>query len=347
MKYRNSRNSGQLYPQGQPASILNRNISGSAKAPQLSNDIQATKGRYRLGQEAKDAWQIIGLDPNDKALFEGIEKLQEKFDTALRGMTSHALNVPPVRTIRLQSCWQILDREFLFPEQLSGKVDLLRENHDLPGRFDDVVKSIKHHQQSLLALATEEAMIDYIFQFADELADIGREMERIYGIKKSKKKPFFVPIKSLQPMNAPAEVDPSASPITGSVKQHMNEYEGESRGNRQIRTFRKCTWSYSSRLSDADLHVLIHSQMDAGTFPDPEISAAYHVSKHAPHMLLEDYLRQAQGLVEKYWCGEVNRRFSNPYWARDERSEWVKVVRCTQGRVCATFEGLIIWYHPS
>lgn len=154
---------------------------------------RSAKDQIRVEQQPTCAWATAGLSSDDRVLWTGIKKLTKNLEATFGGTIAQTLAIPAPRIVRFQSCWRILDPRFLFPKQLLNKVELLKDNHHSPNWFNEVENDIRHHQQSSLALATCEAMVVYVLEHAEELNNISIEAERVYGLKKARKRPVIMP----------------------------------------------------------------------------------------------------------------------------------------------------------
>ncbi|KAK2592707.1 hypothetical protein QQS21_009582 [Conoideocrella luteorostrata] len=333
------------------------------KISRLCHDHQAlTNAPSRQGKYDKNAHimqieQPRGMILPEPQFWVRFEKCIEMFKADYGNMVPSVLSVPKYRSVRYEACLKILEHGFLMPIQLLEKTKQLESDLGIYGAFESINKRIADYQQTLVALATEDTVTAHVFEHPEVLHDLHSEIEQtVCTFFKTKKCRPEKGNEVLPATKLPAEDGPKTDSKTDSQplsEQHETAQKPllckkNDDENRQVTVSQ---WHFSTRLCDSALQTLFSNNMDAGTFPDVWHSAAYHVNKHAPEMLVEDYIGESQKLFRKCWIGQLEKRLVSRRLAVDVDQDenlafWAKAVHCPMGDGCYSWQGRTIWYHP-
>ena len=353
-------------------------LGDSARALQHAND-------QLLGDIQLE--EAVGMNLRDPNFGSRLANLTTTFEEAFGNHVSTALFIPICHKGKLSNYRKILNSNFLLPRQLFEKIDLLQEQTKCAAAFDVIRGRVERYEESLLAFGNAEMTVCHVVDNPHELIELHEEVERC--LKSDSSKPQrqkrlahylalnnnhlggrtenHITASSLSNLHADPDSCTGSDSCTDSdgctESDSCTDSDGCTESDRctelgscsdlfQGRTIIISGYSLRTWLEQDVLSQLVEDKMDVGTFRNVWQSIAYHVQKHAPNMLVEEYIAKAQSLWASNAAMELRARTRNKYSANgmnepEGENSWVKVLRGKEGCGCYSWWGRILWFDPN
>lgn len=295
-----------------------------------------------------------------------LEELDDDRDQVVVLLIKHAHDLVKVRAELLLCDDQLQQCRFL-PEQLRRQMEIIGIERDNP-TYSKIEKKIRQLEVRIKAFGSPLSAMVFLYDNAKDLEDLEAEIDGMPTMQTKRRKPkrgkrvqstvSSTPAIGGTQCSSPSQEDvqneagPAASDLIGGVYS-----PSESNLPNLPRKILSKNSSFETYLSDLELYNLLRCKMDVGTFQarqyneptfqELKMSIAYHVNKHAPYMLAEEYVSQGLGILQ-YWFGEIAERKVRGHGNRhSEGGDWVRIVRSKAGIGAFNLrEDKVLWWQP-